>query len=1010
MVARYHDTGLVTESEADTAHYTQLGYRQPYTLGEWLRMWAKKYTTRIALVDGDNSLTYAELDARADRLAAGLYAQGIRQGDRVMLQLPNSNHFVVLCFALFRIGAWPIMVMPAQRENDITALCQVAEPVAYVVPDQFLGHDYVAMAERIKATQPSLQHLIIDGDAGQWCALQDLECEAIDLPLPHYTDPALLLLSGGTTGTPKLIPRTHADYAYNATASAQICGFNQDTVYLVALPVAHNFPLACPGVFGTLSVGGKAVMAKTPGGDEAFPLIAQHNVNVTALVPPLVQLWFTAREWDTTNLSSLQLLQIGGSRLDPEVAKQVTPILGCQLQQVFGMAEGLLCYTRLDDPEEVVINTQGRPLSPHDEIRIVDSAGQAVAEGEVGELHTRGPYTLRGYYRAVAHNAKTFTPDGFYQSGDLVCRTPEGNIVVKGRIKEQINRAGEKIATAEIEQHLNEHPHIESSVLVPIPDERLGERSCAFIITDGASLDLATVQQYLHAKGLPRYKWPDQLEETSFWPLTTVGKIDKKRLVTMVAETATPAPIPTSDTAYYVEHRLKVTGSAMDIMLDLAQCDLAEDYAIYEQPQEWAIGIGKYVAVTANRTHAYLHHNGEQQTFHDEQISTAIHNALQQVPIDNWRAYGSAKFELSYVFYNIDSIDTNNDTLVDLFIPEYEIRIREGEALLRVVEDGRGRDKLAQLIKLVTAADKQAQNAHTAAPREAITAPIVHHKPSDYKARVQNAISEIHANHYQKIILSRRIPLPPNVDLLGSYHNGRLRNSPARSFFLSQGEAQVTGFSPETVVEVSASGLVSTQPLAGTRSLGETAEEEARLRAELLNDTKEIAEHAVSVKLAQAELALVCESDSIYITDFMGVRRRGSVQHLASRLKGQLAAGKTAWDAFAALFPAVTASGIPKKPALEAIQRHEPVPRNWYSGCVMIIDSDGNMDAALVLRSLYRQGNKCWLQAGAGIIDQSKPERELQETIEKLTCVEQHLVSHPRADEFKPIIVEEAAA
>ncbi|MBB1485773.1 salicylate synthase [Oceanospirillum sediminis] len=1038
MSDQRYPEGFIPAPEQDCSRYKQAGYWQERNLGQWLSHWASQYGSNTALTDQQHRLSYQQLDHQASRLAAGLYQAGIRQGDKVLVQLPNCASFVILTFALFRIGAWPIMAMPAHREKDIVALCQQAEPVAYVLPDRFLGYDYHSLADQARASCSSLKHIIVDGETDTWLSLSDFDHEPLPaetLSQPQYTDVALLLLSGGTTGTPKLIPRTHADYAYNAIASAELCGLSEQSVYLAALPVGHNFPLACPGILGTLSAGGNVVMARTPGSDETFPLIESEKVTVTALVPPLAQLWLSAREWDDSDLSSLKLLQIGGSRLDPEVARQITPVLGCKLQQVFGMAEGLLCYTRLDDPEEVVINTQGRPLSSHDQVRVVNSAGHPVQAGETGELQTKGPYTIHGYYKADSHNATTFTADGFYQSGDLVRMTPEGNIVVEGRIKEQINRAGEKIAVAEVEQLLNEHPDIESCVLVPVPDERLGERSCAFIITSGAEFYLHHLQYYLSDKGLPRYKQPDQLEQVSHWPLTTVGKIDKQRLIrqalqsdaqqtahpvsdknvqpnqksaaqtSAVSSASTSAP-QLSDTeknmTQYSEHHLKTSYPAIDIAMAVARNQLSEHYAIYEQPGEWSIGIGQYAQLQASKDAATLSCGPLSETYRQPRLCQAIARATQAIPAENWRLYGSARFELSHIFYDLEHMPADG-TLLDLFVPEYEIRIRQDDVLLRAISE----EKLDQLISLFHQAEDLCQSENKVLDAHQLNLSLQDYQQTEYKNNVQQAVDDIQARRYQKVILSRRIPLPEEVDLLASYRTGRSQNTPARSFFVNRGDNQLAGFSPETVVEVSADGWISTQPLAGTRALGNSADEEARLKAELLADTKEIAEHAASVKLAQEELEGICTRESIAVSEFMAVRRRGSVQHLASRVKGQLKEDKNAWDAFEALFPAVTASGIPKKPAIEAIYRYEQQPRGWYSGCVMIVDSTGAMDAALVLRSIYREDNNSWLQAGAGIVDQSRPERELEETIEKLSCIMQFLATRSATS---PVQVEGAMA
>lgn len=965
--------------------YEREGYRLPHTLGGLLREWTDRFGDAPALIDGALRLSYAEMDRKVDRLAAGFARLGLGAGDRVLVQLPNSATFAICTFALFRLGAWPIMAMPAHREKDIAALCRLAEPAAYVIPRHFLGFDYLSMAKTIQNGQPSLKHILVDGEAGSGgLPLEQIEESPRDLLEPNPSDTALLLLSGGTTGTPKLIPRTHSDYAYNAIASARLCGLSRESVYLAALPVGHNFPLACPGVLGTLSVGGRVVMAKTPSSEESFALIGQEGVTMTALVPPLVPLWLEARKWDRSDLSSLRLLQVGGSRLAPELARQITPALGCRLQQVFGMAEGLLCYTRLDDPQEVILNTQGRPLCPADEVRLVDAHGLPVASGETGELQVRGPYTIRSYYRAPEHNERTFTVDGFYQSGDLVRQTADGNYVVEGRVKEQINRAGEKIAAAEIERPLAEHPGIESCVVVPVPDERLGERTCAVIIGRDRTPTLQELQRHLAEQGMPRYKQPDQVLEVPAWPLTTVGKVDKQRLIAL-AKTAFGETAPAS--SEYAECRIQVRREPLGLLLALARSGLAEDYALYEQPHEWSIGMGRAVSLTVDHQQVLLRQGAQRQTFVRGRLVEAISAATNAIPVRNWRAYGVARFELSQVLHGLGTPD-QHEPLIEMFVPTHEVRIAQGEALLRAINPS----DLPVLRTLLEAADLQGDVEPSSPQVEPLLCMLQEHQQESFKASVAQAVAEIRGRRYQKVILSRRIPLPAGVDMLESFRVGRARNTPARSFVVNLGEARMAGFSPETVVEVDAEGWVSTQPLAGTRALGESREEEERLRADLLSDAKEIAEHAVSVKLAHAELATVCDAPNV--SEFMAVLRRGSVQHLASRIRGRLAQGRNAWDAFEALFPAVTASGIPKREGIDAIQRYEDTPRGWYSGCVLVVDSLGRMDAALVLRSVYQRGAESWLQAGAGIVGQSRPERELEETNEKLGCVLKHLVFH----------------
>jgi len=522
--------GCPTWPEAFATRYRQAGYWRGETFGQVLRERAARLGEHTALVAGTERLSYRELDLRADRLAAGFHALGIQAGDRVVVQLPNLAAFLEVCFALFRLGALPVFALPAHRSAEIGYFCEFTQAVAYIIPDKHGGFDYRTLAGQVRATVPGLRHVIVVGDAGPFLALSGLYAEPVALSGPAPHDVAFFQLSGGSTGVPKLIPRTHDDYIYSLRGSVEICQLDERSVYLCALPASHNFPLSSPGTLGTLYAGGTVVMAANPSPDEAFPLIARERVTITALVPPLAMIWMESAQAKRHDLSSLRVLQVGGARLSDEAARRVRPTLGCTLQQVFGMAEGLVNYTRLDDPEDRIVTTQGRPISPDDEIRVVDEDGQDVAPGETGQLLTRGPYTIRGYYQAEAHNARAFTADGFYCTGDLVRLTPEGDLVVEGRAKDQINRGGDKVAAEEVENHLLAHPNVHNAAVVALPDAFLGERSCAFVIPRDTRPTAAALTSFLRSRGLAAFKIPDRIEFVDAFPQTGVGKVSKKDL------------------------------------------------------------------------------------------------------------------------------------------------------------------------------------------------------------------------------------------------------------------------------------------------------------------------------------------------------------------------------------------------------------------------------------------------------------------------------------------------
>jgi 2,3-dihydroxybenzoate-AMP ligase len=489
-------------------------------------------------------MSYAELDAAADRLAHGLRRLGLARGERIVVQLPNVIEFPAVCFALLRLGVLPVFALPPHREHEITYLAEHSEATAYLACDTFGGFRYGALGAVARKASPALRHILLldgpDADRNGVVNLRRLLDDPVDADEarasadadpPDPSDVAFFLLSGGTTGLPKLIPRTHDDYAYNVRASAEVAGLGPSSVYMVALPAAHNFPLGCPGLMGTLAAGGRVVMAPSAKPEDAMAVVEAEQVTITALVPALAIRWLEANAAERFDLSSLEVLQVGGARLVPEVARRIGPAIGCRVQQVFGMAEGLLNYTRLDDPDGVVVETQGRPLAPADEILIVGPDGEPVADGEPGELLTRGPYTIRGYYRAEAHNASAFTSEGFYRTGDIVRRDAGGNLTVEGRAKDLINRGGEKISAEEIENLLLAHPAVEEAAAVAMPHPVLGEQTCAYLVLrPDETVDLAAVSAYLDSRGVARFKWPERLEIVAALPVTNVGKIDKKKL------------------------------------------------------------------------------------------------------------------------------------------------------------------------------------------------------------------------------------------------------------------------------------------------------------------------------------------------------------------------------------------------------------------------------------------------------------------------------------------------
>jgi len=520
--------------------YVRAGIWRRETIPRVIAKTALERPDSIALRDSTRSLTYSQFLAETGSLAALLIRHGIARNDRVVIQLPNSVEFATLTLACLEIGAIPVMALPAFRRAELEYLVSFSDAKAIAIAPEHRGFDHAALARELKARFPVLKSILSIAPADGCVSMHEDggTARAVGSSTADPFDVALFLLSGGTTGTPKLIPRTHADYLYNAREAAAASGLTTESRILIALPAEHNFALACPGLLGAILTGAHACFSQSTRAIELAKIIERERITHLPCVPALAIALLDLPHSSRARLASLRVITVGGQRLQEPTAralKRAFPHL--VVQQVFGMAEGLLCYTRLGEREEVAFTTQGRPLSPADEIRIVNSDGTAVALGAAGELCCRGPYTIRGYYRAPERNREAFTADGFYRTGDVVRLDPSGNLVVEGRVKDLINRGGEKISAEEIEGHLIAHPAVRAAAVVAMPDAILGEKACAYLSVRGEeALALSAMREFLAARGVAQFKWPERIEIVAELPLTNVGKIRKADLRRDIAE------------------------------------------------------------------------------------------------------------------------------------------------------------------------------------------------------------------------------------------------------------------------------------------------------------------------------------------------------------------------------------------------------------------------------------------------------------------------------------------
>jgi 2,3-dihydroxybenzoate-AMP ligase len=532
--------GVVPFPPEFAQRYRERGYWRDQSLAAEFAVVFDRFADRVALIDGARQYTYRDLDRLTDNLALNLLELGLAPLDRVVPALPNVAEFVLLYFALQKLGAIPIAALVTHRYAELSQFVQLSGATACVYPEAQGDFRFAPVIERIQQECPSLKLRLVLGAAGpgEQCLRELIERPA-KLPRARLAavridpaDPCIFQLSGGTTGIPKLIPRTHNDYAYNSRTAAPVCGVTGDSVLLLALPIAHNLPLACPGIQGYFFNGAKVVLSPTTRPEAMLALAEKHRVTHIKVVPALLIRLINCAEIGTFDLSSVRIIQSGGQRMQPEVRLRTRRLVPSAIvQENFGMSEGMLFFVRLDDPEEVLLETCGRPICPDDEVRLCDDDGREVPPGEVGELTCRGAYTLRGYFGVPEYNARQFTADGFYRSGDLMRRHPSGNYVVEGRKKDLINRGGEKISAEEVENLILMHPAVQNVACVPMPDPNLGERMCAFVVLrQGGTLTLKELVAFLADKEIAKFKLPERVEIVPDFPVSTFGKVSKKAL------------------------------------------------------------------------------------------------------------------------------------------------------------------------------------------------------------------------------------------------------------------------------------------------------------------------------------------------------------------------------------------------------------------------------------------------------------------------------------------------
>lgn len=498
---------------------------------------------KLAIADDTKEITWRGLQEKSNRIALHLKKSGVEYGDFFVLQMTNVVEFFYLFFGLNRIGAVPVMGLPRHRKLEVNHEIGLhrARGICVMMGEKF---DYAGMVEEIKDQHPYLDLLLVAGGEAPagWQSLEGLLAQPIEEEYPpdyldglkpDPNDICCQQLSGGTTGLPKGIPRTHNDYICQWEGYGRIAGYTEESVALIAIPVEHNaafITMTGPCLF----MGGTVLLTKSPRPKESFALIQKYGVTHTLLIPVQVTYWKDAEEDRAAfDLSSLRVMGVAAQKVRPELAGWCLTDLGVDLVNHFGMAEGPMVCNRWDSPKEPQMVTVGFPMfrGPEARITIFNDNNEETQTGEIGELVSNGLLNLRGYFRNPEENAKAFDDKGFFHTGDLMSRRPDGRFVVEGRKKDMVIRGGENVYPEAVEDVLIGHPKVRYVAVVGMPDDRLGEKLCAFIQPEqGQSVTFDEVKKHMESHGVAVFQWPERLEILDGWPLTAVNKIDKRRL------------------------------------------------------------------------------------------------------------------------------------------------------------------------------------------------------------------------------------------------------------------------------------------------------------------------------------------------------------------------------------------------------------------------------------------------------------------------------------------------
>lgn len=537
--------GVVYQTDELAARYLENGAWAPSTVGDALRATARRLPAKPAFVSDERSMTFAQLDEATERLGAALLRIGLAPGDRAIFQLGTTLETVVAVLACYKAGIVPVCAIPQYREVEIGALAAGSQARAHFVQADVGKFDLVEFARAMSAAQPAMAHtIVVRGKAPE--DMHDLDSLLESMPLEEARrrladvpvgprDVLSFQLSGGSTGLPKIIPRFHAEYLGHSASWARRYGIDEAARIIWSLPIMHNagqlYALIPPVLMGLTAVLMPKVDIR-----RMLELIEEHRITHGLSIGPIAPQLIAYEHLADHDLSSLRLFATM-SRAD-----KLEDHLGIPCSNLYGITEGLLMGTGADEPVFARHHTQGASGCPQDEIRVLDpESEQPVELGKMGELCFRGPSSLLSYYGDERASQSALTGDGFVRTGDMVTEhrvQGEPYYAFEGRLRDNINRGGEKIGCEEVEGYISQHPAVADAKLVAMPDDFYGEKACAYLILRPGqpAPSIAEMAEFLTGQGLAKFKCPERIEIVDEFPITRVGKVDKVALRRQIAE------------------------------------------------------------------------------------------------------------------------------------------------------------------------------------------------------------------------------------------------------------------------------------------------------------------------------------------------------------------------------------------------------------------------------------------------------------------------------------------